>query len=101
VVPAAISIGTSTGKCYTFDSESIAISDSAGSVCRIPYAEMAQVHWMSRSADSEELVRMKRTPDVCRLIVERRGGGDVILDDLGQAVFPLLKALAWIANRNG
>jgi hypothetical protein len=50
--------------------------------------------------EMEEKIRLKRTPDFDRLIIERTGDIDVMMDNLDQAVFPLLRAFEWISTAN-
>jgi hypothetical protein len=48
--------------------------------------------------EMEDKLRLKSTPDFDRLIIERRGDIDVVMDNLDQAVFPLVRAFEWIAT---
>src|SRR4051794_24177060 len=54
------------------------------------YGEVIRCHWITDHADPWEAARLKRT-HCHRLILELRDGRTVVLDQLGQAVFPLLR----------
>ena len=55
--------------------------------------DVRRCHWIHR--DQAEAAKLKRT-HFHRVIIELHDGNEVILDRLGQAVFPLLKFLWWI-----
>jgi hypothetical protein len=96
VVPASISISTRSGKHWTFDKDGFALFDGTNRDCRIDYTDVLRVHWMAK--EMEDKLRLKSTPDFDRLIIERRGDIDVVMDNLDQAVFPLVRAFEWIAT---
>lgn len=98
VVPASVSISTRTGKYWTFDKEGFASHDVGNWECRIAYADVLRVHWMAK--EMEEKLRLKGTPDFDKLIIERTGDIDVVMDNLDQSVFPLLRAFEWISTAN-
>jgi hypothetical protein len=98
LVPVAVSIGTRAGKHWTFDKEGLAFFDGTDRDCRIAYADVLRVHWMAK--ETEEKLRMKLTPDFDRLIIERIGDIDVAMENLDQAVFPLLRAFESITAAN-
>jgi hypothetical protein len=64
----------------------------------VPFADVSGANWMSKNL--EEKVRMKATPDFDRLLIEQFNGRTVVIDGLGQAVFPLLRAFELIGQQN-
>jgi hypothetical protein len=62
----------------------------------VQYADLLACHWITDSPDVEERSRLKAVY-FDRLILEGRGGRKVVLSQLGQAAFALLKFLGWVA----
>ena len=98
VVPSSVSINTRTGRSWTFEENVFASYDGANRDFSIAYADVLRVHWMAKEV--EDQIRLKSTPDFDRLIIERIGNIDVVMDNLDQSVFPLLRAFEWISGAN-
>lgn len=60
------------------------------------YADVVRCHWITDDPDRMEAARLKRT-HFHRLIVELASGRRVVVEHIGQAVFPLLRFLRSVA----
>lgn len=81
-----------------FDNQGFAFIDGTNRDFRVAYTDVLRVHWIAK--DMEEKLRLKRTPDFDKLIIERTGDIDVVMDNLDQSVFTLLRAFEWISTTN-
>ena len=63
----------------------------------IRYGEVIRCHWITDHADAQEAARLKQT-HCDRLVLDLRDGRKVVLDQLGQAVFPLLRFFQSISS---
>ncbi len=84
VVPVSVSISTWTGKYWTFDKEAFASDDYGNRDCRIAYSDVLRVHWMAKEMEGK--LCLKGTPDFDKLIIERTGVIDVVMDNLDKKV---------------
>jgi hypothetical protein len=64
----------------------------------LAYSDISKAIWMAK--ETSEKLRLKTTPEFDRLTVERFDGTSLVIEELGQAVFPLLRAFGWIAQQN-
>lgn len=79
-------IQTADGREYVFSDRRAAESD----VTLFRYDEIVRCHWITDHPDPRESTRLKRT-HFHRLILKLSDGRRVVLEQLGQAVFPLLR----------
>jgi hypothetical protein len=93
-----VEFDTGNGKTCVFDSAGLQVLSGTAVEATVAYGDVSGADWMATEID--EKTRMKRTPDFDRLIIERFNGASLVIDGLGQAVFPLLRAFGWIAARN-
>ena len=90
--PVAI-ITTTDGREYVFTSTRVVEGDTL-----LWYADVVRCHWITDSPDPWEAARLKRTHSH-RLILELVDGQRLVIEQLGHAVFPLLKFFDSIAGQ--
>jgi len=61
------------------------------------YAEVVRFHWITDNPEPVEAARLKRM-HFDRLIIELRGERRVVIERIGQAVFPLLRFLGSVTS---
>lgn len=90
-------LDTKNNQTLVFDASGMKGFGGAERKIAISYADMAGVVWMA--PEIERKVRMKAA-SFDRLIIERFDGTSVVIEGIGQAVFPLLRAFDWIGKQN-
>lgn len=89
-------VRTADGREYVFTSHR-AIEDGA-TVFR--YVEVVGCHWITDHPDPMERARLKRTHSR-RMILDLGNGRRIVMEQLGQAVFPLLRFIRSILPTSG
>jgi hypothetical protein len=93
-----VEVDTRHGKTCVFESTAMLVVSGSAVEASAAYADVSGAVWIAKEMD--EKIRLKRSPDFDRLIVERFDGTSLVIDGLGQAVFPLLRAFGWIGGQN-
>jgi hypothetical protein len=91
-----VEVETRHGKTCLFESDAMQIVSGTAVEGSLAYSDISKAICMAK--ETSEKLRLKTTPEFDRLIVERFDGTSLVIEGLGQAVFPLLRAFGWIAQ---
>jgi hypothetical protein len=88
-------VKTTDGRDYVFTDRRAIEHDQTA----FRYDEVIRCHWITDHPDPMEHARLKRT-HFHRLILELSDGQRVVIEYLGQAVFPLLRFLGSVSHES-